>query len=95
MSILARVVQYLLINDPTTPSNVAMEGTTLTRQEKFCWMKDILEHLGNCYEQLQMSDPDSDRYLAESINRDLEEFRRLCNSLRRDSHEVASRHAVV
>lgn len=72
-----------------------MEGTALTRQEKFHWMKDILEHLGDCYEQLQMADPDSDHYLAESINRDLEEFRRLCNSLRRDGREVASRAAMV
>ena len=67
----------------------------MTRQEKFHWMKDILEHLSDCYEELQQADPDSDRYLAESINRDLEEFRRLCNSLRRDSRDVARRHAVV
>lgn len=67
----------------------------MTRQEKFHWMKDILDHLGDCYEQLQQVDPDSDRYLAESINRDLEEFRRLCNSLRRDRRDVARRHAMA
>lgn len=54
----------------------------MTRQAKFLWMKDILEHLGHCYEQWQEAAPESEEYLAETMRRDLEEFRRLCESLR-------------
>lgn len=53
----------------------------MTRQAKFLWMKDILEHLGHCYDQWQEADPSTEHYLAESIRRDLDEFRRLCDSL--------------
>jgi hypothetical protein len=54
----------------------------MDRHAKFLWMKDLLEHLGRCHEQWQLSDAPNEHYLAESMRRDLDEFRRLCESLR-------------
>lgn len=57
----------------------------MDRRAKFLWMKEILDHLGHCYEQWQVADELSEHFLAESVKRDLTEFRRLCESLRGDS----------
>ena len=57
----------------------------MDRRAKFLWMKEILEHLGHCYEQWQTADEMSEHFLAESVKRDLNEFRQLCDSLRCDS----------
>ena len=54
----------------------------MDRKTKFLWMKDILDHLGDCFEQWQGADDRTERYLADSMQRDLDEFRRLCESLR-------------
>lgn len=51
------------------------------RQTKLHWMRDILDHLRRCQEQLPLADDVSERYLAESMRRDIDEFRRLCDSL--------------
>lgn len=56
----------------------------MDRQAKFLWMKDLLDHIGQCHDQWQFADPCAERYLADSIRRDLEEFRRLCDSLRNE-----------
>jgi hypothetical protein len=53
----------------------------MDRQTKLNWMRDILEHLRTCYEQWVAVDAGSGHYLAESMKRDLDEFRRLCESL--------------
>ena len=54
----------------------------MDRQTKFLWMKDLLEHLGQCYDQWQSADHRSEQYLADSMKRDLAEFQKLCDSLR-------------
>lgn len=51
------------------------------RQHKLHWMRDILDHLRRSQEQLPLADDLTQRYLAESMKRDLDEFRRLCDSL--------------
>lgn len=51
------------------------------RQTKLHWMRDILDHLRTCHEQLPLANEPSQRCLAESMKRDLDEFRRLCDSL--------------
>ncbi len=51
------------------------------RQTKLHWMRDILDHLRRCQEQLPSADESGERYLAESMKRDIDEFRRLCDSL--------------
>lgn len=60
----------------------------MTRESKFLWMKDLLEHMHRCHEQWQGADERRERLLAESLRRDLEEFRRLCDSLQ---HETDAR----
>ncbi|HEY5312159.1 MAG TPA: hypothetical protein VIK18_06550 [Pirellulales bacterium] len=54
---------------------------TMDRQARFLWMKDLLEHLSDCHDQWQAADPASQRYLADAVRRDLDELRRLCESL--------------
>lgn len=51
------------------------------RQTNLHWMRDILDHLRRCQEQLPLVDEPGMRYLAESMKRDIDEFRRLCESL--------------
>jgi hypothetical protein len=64
---------------------------TMDRRTKLCWMKDILEHLAGCCDQWDSADDHSERYLAESMRRDLEEFRRLWESMRIESTLRGSR----
>jgi hypothetical protein len=59
----------------------------MTRHAKFLWMKDLLEHMGRCHEQWQSADERMESFLADSLRRDLDEFRRICDSLR---HEFAA-----
>ncbi|HUY90272.1 MAG TPA: hypothetical protein VMV10_16160 [Pirellulales bacterium] len=65
----------------------------MTRQAKFLWMKEILAHLDDCHHQWQFAEGRAEHYLAEAMKRDLEEVRRLCDSLRSEpavaSHSCA------
>jgi hypothetical protein len=54
----------------------------MTRQDKFLWMKDLLEHMEWCHEQWETADERMESFLAESLRRDIDEFRRICDSLR-------------
>lgn len=65
------------------------------RQTKLHWMRDILDHLRRCQEQLPVADETSQRYLAESMKRDLDEFRRLCDSLTGSAMAGPKRTAVA
>jgi hypothetical protein len=44
-------------------------------------MQDLLEHLGACHEQWPAAEPAVERFLADAVRRDLDELRRLCDSL--------------
>jgi len=57
----------------------------MDQHTKFLWMKELLERLQVCHDQWQNAAGASERYLARTIERDLGEFRRLCQSLRRDA----------
>ena len=57
----------------------------MDRQTKFLWMKDLLEHLSSCQEQWQAADDATEWFLADAMRRDLDEMRRLCESLRTDA----------
>jgi hypothetical protein len=48
-------------------------------------MKDILEHMQTCFDEWQTADNRSAGFLADSLDRDLTEFRRMCHSLRGES----------
>lgn len=56
----------------------------MDRHSKFLSMKDVLEHLSDCHHAWQTGGAEDDRFLVESMKRDLDEVRRLCESLAGD-----------
>jgi hypothetical protein len=53
------------------------------RENTLLWMKDLIEHMSRCQEQLQWAaDGRTQTFLAETIIGDLTECRRLCEQLR-------------
>ncbi len=54
------------------------------RETNLLWLKDLLDHLRSCREQLQWTEDDEAVHvLTESMLRDLDCCRQLCESLRR------------
>jgi hypothetical protein len=54
------------------------------REANLLWLKDMLEHLASCQQQLQWTeDTNTIAVLTEAMLRDLECCRRLCESLHR------------
>ena len=67
----------------------------MDRHSKLLWMKEVLEHLDDCHRQWQFAeDAAAGRYLAEAVERDLDELRRLCESLKKESPPHALRRAL-
>ncbi|HLJ96798.1 MAG TPA: hypothetical protein VKU02_26730 [Gemmataceae bacterium] len=57
------------------------------RDHNLLWLKDTLEHLRTCQQQLEWAkDAEAVQVLTETMLRDLERCRRLCETL----HERAS-----
>ena len=53
------------------------------RQDTLLWMKDLIEHMNRCHEQLQWaSDAPTQSFLADSMMVDLSECKRLCEELK-------------
>ena len=53
----------------------------MDRELKFLWMRELLEHLGQCHDQWELADqPHTRRFLTGAVQRDLAEFRRLCSA---------------
>ena len=57
----------------------------MDRHSKFVWMKEVLEHLNECHQEWETADGQAEHFLAESMRRDLDEVRRICESLRANS----------
>jgi hypothetical protein len=54
------------------------------REANMLWLRDMLNHLSACQQQLEWAeDANTIHVLTESMLRDLESCRRLCESLRR------------
>jgi hypothetical protein len=66
----------------------------MDRHAKLVWMKEVLEHLSDCQREWETAEGPSERFLADSIKRDLEEVRRICDSLRGD-RAVAERRSMA
>jgi hypothetical protein len=67
----------------------------MTRQNKLHWMKDLLEHMDRCHEQWETADERMESFLAESLRRDIDEFRRICDSLRSSTPDEMRQLAVT
>lgn len=62
------------------------------REAKLLWLKDMLEHLTTCQQQLTWAeDAETAQVITETMLRDLESCRRLCESLHR---RAGLQHAV-
>jgi hypothetical protein len=52
------------------------------RESNLLWMRDLLQHLTACQERLEWAEgTDSVRVITETMLRDLERCRRLCEAL--------------
>jgi hypothetical protein len=61
------------------------------RDVNLLWLKDTIEHLKNCQQQLEWAeDAETIEVLTESMLRDLERCRRICESLH---HRASLQHA--
>lgn len=63
----------------------------MDRHAKLVWMKELLEHLSDCQREWETAEGPSERFLADSIKRDLDEVRRICDSLRREPSPAGRR----
>jgi hypothetical protein len=62
------------------------------RESKLLWLKDMLDHLLACEQQLEWTeDPEAVRVLTETMLRELDSCRRVCEALQRRS---PVRHAI-
>ena len=61
------------------------------RQHTLLWMKDLLDHMNQCHEQLQWaSDGPTEAYLAETLMVDLSECQKLCEQLKPPGRKAQS-----
>ena len=68
------------------------------RRHTLLWMKDLIEHLSQCHDQLQWAnDGDTQSFLTEAMLGDLNECQKLCEQLRAagDSRGGAGRLATA
>jgi len=60
------------------------------REANLLWLKDMLEHLAACRQQLEWAeDRQSVSVLTETMLRDLETCRRLCETMQRRTRDQA------
>ena len=53
------------------------------RRTTLLWMKDLIEHMSRCHEQLQWAaDGPSESFLTDAMLGDVSEFQRLCQEFR-------------
>lgn len=67
------------------------------RRHTLLWMKDLLEHMAQCHDQLQWAgedDPTQD-YLADSLMGDLVECQKLCEALKAPQARRPARRLAV
>jgi hypothetical protein len=67
----------------------------MDRKSKFLWMKDVLEHLADSFEEWRRADSHDERFLAEAVERDLEEFRRLCITMKQELRSTSPRRQTA
>jgi hypothetical protein len=63
------------------------------RRQTLLWMKDLIEHMNRCHEQLQWAaDEPTESFLTDALLVDLTECRLLCEQLQ---HRPSRRPAMV
>ena len=68
---------------PCSTSQVKEHPKMRNRRHTLLWMKDLIEHMSRCHDQLQWaSDGDTQSFLADALIGDLNECQKLCEQLR-------------
>lgn len=66
------------------------------RRTTLLWMKDLIEHMNQCHDQLEWAgDESTASYLTESLLVDLTECRRLCEQLQDRSNSARGRLSLA
>jgi hypothetical protein len=62
------------------------------RRHTLLWMKDLIEHMSRCHDQLQWThDGATESFLTESMLGDLDQCQKLCEQLRADDVHAGAR----
>jgi hypothetical protein len=70
--------------------------TMANRRNTLLWMKDLIEHMSQCHDQLQWaSDGSTQLFLAEALLGDLYECQKLCEQLRTSPGEANVAHSLA
>ena len=68
---------------PCSTTQVKEHPKMRNRRHTLLWMKDLLEHMSRCHDQLQFaSDGETQSFLADAMIGDLHECQKLCEQLR-------------
>jgi hypothetical protein len=68
-----------------------MDRMMRNRRHTLLWMKDLLDHMNQCHEQLQWAaDGPTEAYLAETLMVDLSECQKLCEQLKPSPRKAPS-----
>ncbi len=66
------------------------------RRHTLLWMKDLIEHMSQCHNQLEWaSDTDTQSFLADSLIGDLNECQKLCEQLRSAQARHGRAHSLA
>ena len=66
------------------------------RSNTLLWMKDLIEHMSQCHDQLEWASDGSTRmFLANAILGDLNECQKLCEQLRTSPGEAKRTHSLA
>jgi hypothetical protein len=70
--------QVIIVSNPAKD-----ESNMANRRNTMLWMKDLIEHMAHCHDQLQWAgDGPTQAFLADSLLGDLSQCRQLCEQLR-------------
>jgi hypothetical protein len=68
---------------PCSMTQVKEHPKMRNRRHTLLWMKDLIEHMSQCHDQLEWaSDGDTQSFLADALIGDLNECQKLCEQLR-------------
>jgi hypothetical protein len=66
------------------------------RRNTLLWMKDLIEHMSRCHDQLEWAnDGETQSFLADSLLGDLSECQKLCEQLRTGQTQDRRTHSLV
>jgi hypothetical protein len=84
-----------MLFDPPRLGRVKDYTMFKSRNHTLLWMKDLIEHMSRCHDQLQWtSDGATQSFLTEALMGDLNECQKLCEQLKPTSH-ASNRNLVT